>query len=166
MTRLMLDGHYIFKKTPWLKWSELLYGLERGYVDEGGVIDYVCDALTIDAPNEALEIASLEPQEQYSVRNILKTLKDQDSREDLDLAEPWLFLLLSFVFENKSKYTDPLGVAEELYAEFDYPEEVAPIIRYMPLADGAEGCEELLFNNWKNILSSYETRLEACNRAP
>jgi hypothetical protein len=166
MTTLLLDGHYIFNKTPWLSWGELLFGLERGYISEKGVIDYICDALTIEAPIEAFEIASLEPYQQYLVSDLLKTLKEQECSADLDSTEPWLFLLLYFVLENKDEYQDPLQTVEELYSDFDYPEKIAPIVRYMPPPDGIEGSEELLFKNWKNILSNYEVFFESRNRAP
>lgn len=166
MTPLLLDGHYIFKKTPWLSWSELLLGLERGYINEKGVIDYICDALTTDAPIEAFEIASLEPHQQHLVHDLLRTLRDQDCRSDLDSTEPWLFLLLYSVLENKDEYKDPLEIAEELYSDFDYPEKIASIVRYMPPPDGTGGSEELLFKNWKRILSNYEKFFESRDRAP
>ncbi|WP_434673311.1 DUF2247 family protein [Pseudomonas sp. R1-15] len=161
MTLLLLDGHYIFKKTPRLSWGELLFGLQHGYVNEKGVTDYICDALTIDAPNEAFEIASLETQEQYLVRGLLETLNEQDSRTGKETSEAWLFLLLSFTYEHKNEYDDPLSLVEELYADFDYPEKIASLIRYMPPQDGSNGSEELLFNQWKNIISNYEIFFES-----
>lgn len=43
-----------------------------------------------------------------------------------------LLILLSWLYENQSAFIDPLGVVEEIYAEFDYPEEIEQFVRYMP----------------------------------
>lgn len=157
MKPLLLDGHYIYSKTPWLSWRELLFGFENGYIDEKGVSEYACDALTSTSPAEAIELASLEPQENYLVHDILKLLTDKYSSTESNLTKPWIFLLLSFLLENKENYNDPLGIVEELYADFDYPEEIAPLVRYMPSPEGVEGSEELLFENWRAALSDYKS---------
>lgn len=159
MKPLLLDGNYIYSKAPWLSWGELLLGLEKGYIDEKGVSEYVCDALTSSSPKEAVEIASLEVNDYYLVPDLLKSLIGNHSWTESDLAKPWIFLLLSFLLENKENYNDPLGLVEELYADFDYPEEVAPLVRYMPLPEGVEGSEERLFENWKTFISDYTSIL-------
>lgn len=164
MKPLPLDGHYIYSKTPWLSWRELFFGFENGYIDEKGVSEYVCDALTSTSPTEAIELASLEPHENYLVRDILKSLTDKYSSTESNLTKPWIFLLLSFLLENKENYNDPLGIVEELYADFDYPEEIAPLARYMPSPEGVEGSEELLFENWKAALSDYKSMFSQQDR--
>ena len=161
---LLLDGNYIFKKIPCLSWKELLFGLEHGYIDEKGITTYVCDALTINAPKEAFELASIEPQEYYLVRDLLRSLACRDSRTEPDITKPWLFLLLSYLFENKETFEDPLSLIEELYSDFDYPEEIAPLVRYMPVAEGIVGSEELLIDNWKAALLNYKFTLEQQGR--
>ncbi len=37
--------------------------------------------------------------------------------------------------ENRETVEDPFAVVEELYADFDYPEEIAGFVRYMPPED-------------------------------
>jgi hypothetical protein len=164
MKPLPLDSHYIYSKTPWLTWRELFFGLESGYIDEKKLSEYVCDALTSTSPPEAIELASLEPQEKHLASNILKSLNDKYPSTESDPTKPWIFLLLSFLFENKANYDDPLGIVEQLYADFDYPEEIAPLVRYMPLPEGIEGSEDLLFQNWRAALSNYESMFSQQDR--
>ncbi|HIQ51678.1 MAG TPA: DUF2247 family protein, partial [Pseudomonas pachastrellae] len=73
----------------------------------------------------------------------------------------WIFLSFFWVFINRGKYQDPLGIVEELYADFDYPESVAPIVRYMPAADPSVAGENQLFKNWSNMLESSRRELQA-----
>ncbi|QAY85587.1 DUF2247 family protein [Pseudomonas arsenicoxydans] len=157
MNPLRLDSQYVYSKTPWLSWKELFFGLENGYIDEKALSGYVCDALTSTSPPEAIELALLEPQENHLAKSLLKLLNEKYSSTESDPTKPWIFLLLSFLFENKENYDDPLGMVEQLYADFDYPEEIAPLVRYMPLPEGVEGCEELLLQNWRMALSNYKS---------
>ncbi|WP_146197679.1 hypothetical protein [Pseudomonas prosekii] len=99
---LLLDGNYIYSKAPWLSWGELLFGLEKGYIDEKGVSEYVCDALTSSSPKEAVEIASLEVNDYYLVPDLLKSLIGNHSWTESDLAKPWIFLLL-FILVGKQR---------------------------------------------------------------
>jgi hypothetical protein len=157
MKPLPLESQYIYSKTPWLSWRELFFGLEKGYIDGKELSEYVCDALKSTSPPEAFELASLEPQENHLARILLKSLNEKYSSTELDPTKPWILLLLSYLFEHKEKYDDPLGIVEQLYADFDYPEEIAPLVRYMPLPEGVEGSEDLLLQNWRTALSNYES---------
>lgn len=65
-------------------------------------------------------------------------------------------LVLAWIYENREGVADPLGIVEEIYADFDYPGEVAPFVRYMPMS-GPDLCsreknEERMYGNWKAYL--------------
>ena len=47
----------------------------------------------------------------------------------------WLYLLLKHVYEHRKNFDDPLGEVEILHADFGYPEDVTPFVRYMPPTD-------------------------------
>lgn len=168
MKNFSLDSYYIYKKTPWLNWKELLYGFEHGFIDEKGVSEYACKTLTEKSSQEAIELASLLPQEDYLASNLLQSLADKDLSPVTDTTKPWIFLLLSFLLEHQEDYEDPLEIVEELYADFDYPEEIASLVSYMPApegVEGVEGSEERLFENWKMTLSAYKDLFEQQNRS-
>jgi hypothetical protein len=156
MHSLSLDGHYIYKLAPWLSWSDLLYGLEQNYVDEKEISDYICCSLTITHPKEAYEIAVTPIENQHLIHQLLSTLASQSKEKTTNTTEPWLFLSLSFLFDNKHLYNNIYEELEILYSDFNYPEELAPLIRYMPPSDGTEGSKDYLLKNWKAALSQYE----------
>ena len=163
--KLLLDGQYIHNKTPWLNWTELLYGFEHGFIDEKGVSEYACEALTTESSQEAIELASLLLEEKYLVSILLESLVNKEpSPKTEEPAKPWIFLLLSFLFEHQDEYEDPLGIVGELYADFDYPVEISSIIRYMPPPEGLEGSEGQLFENWKEVILTYKVFFEQQNR--
>jgi len=55
---------------------------------------------------------------------------------------------------------------EQIYSDFDYPEELSPLIRYMPASEGIEGSEDQLFKNWEKALSDYNSFFSNQNRKP
>ncbi len=159
MKPLPLNGNYVYYKAPWLHWAHLHFGLKKGFISEQGIADYICDGLTKTSPPEAYEIATLDATEHQLLRELLQALLNKDSHQiesEEEAIRPWIYLTLSYLFDNKNLADDPLESIEELYADLDYPEEIASIIRYMPLPEGAAGSEELLYDNWKTILSNYE----------
>jgi hypothetical protein len=72
------------------------------------------------------------PQENYLANDLLHSLANKDLSPATDTTKPWIFLLLSFLFEHQENYDDPLEIVEELYADFNYPEEISSLVRYMP----------------------------------
>lgn len=157
MSLIPLDGNYVFSKTPWLTWSELLYGRQKGYIDDQGISSFACNTLTISSPDKAYELSSLDPQELYLAQDSLKSLASNEPiKNEENISKPWIYLLLSYLFDNKDLFLDPLEKIEELYADLDYPEDMSSIVRYMPLPDGEAGSEERLYANWKSVISAYE----------
>jgi hypothetical protein len=65
-----------------------------------------------------------------------------------------LFLLLAWLYENRGKVQDPLGLVEELYADFDYPEQIAGFVRYMPPQDPSRVGDSYLVENWRRYLDT------------
>lgn len=56
----------------------------------------------------------------------------EDKQDGEEIKEKWLYLILKWLYKNRSKYKDPLAIVEELYEEFEYPEDMKTFVRYMP----------------------------------
>jgi len=67
----------------------------------------------------------------------------QSKTETANPTEPWILLSFYFLFDNQHLYNDVYAELEILYADFNYPEALAPLIR-------------CLLNNWKAALSRYK----------
>ncbi|HET6249110.1 MAG TPA: DUF2247 family protein [Tepidisphaeraceae bacterium] len=72
-------------------------------------------------------------------------------------SDKWLCIVLSWLYENRATLQDPLGIVEELYADFDYPAEIAPLVRYMPSHEPSLGSikenEERIFSRWHQYIT-------------
>lgn len=95
------------------------------------------------------------------IQPIIKELCVMEDKQDgEEIKEKWLYLILKWLYKNRSKYEDPLEIVEELYEEFEYPENMKAFVRYMPSDSGDLGSLELnrerLYKNWKKYLVDFE----------
>lgn len=158
---IVLDGGFCFSEAPWLSWGDIEYGLDRGFLTSTGVVEYAVKRLSAESPAEQYELACLTGDDANDVRECVGRLAVKDVRDVGGSEKAWIFLSFLWVFINRGKYQDPLGIVEELYADFDYPESAAPIVRYMPAADPSVAGENQLFKNWSNMLESSRRELQA-----
>lgn len=160
-TKILLSGDYLYRVAPWLTWSEILYGLNHSFINDKGVVDYAFLKLDERSSSDEIELASLSGSELYQVVDILTKLASDAIGKNIFL-ESWLYLFLSWIYDHRDSFSDPFGAIEELYADFDYPEDVATIVRYQLLPEGEVGGDEYLYNNWQRLISLYKQRLKSC----
>ena len=146
-----------------LTWKDILYAIEQNLLSTEAAIEHA----TIELSNneefsqQLLDLASLYKGE--SVYPYLNELAAQESDiDDKIISERWLYLLLDWVFEHKDSYSDPLGIIEQIYADFDYPELITAFVRYMPSDESDLGTLELnearLYKKWEDYLDSQKKR--------
>lgn len=80
-------------------------------------------------------------------------LVDSEQINDEQAKEKLLYLLLAWLYDNQEHYSDVLGMIEEIYSDFDYPEGMVTFIRYMPVKqDTLEAGEVDIYGEWKKYL--------------
>jgi hypothetical protein len=150
----MLDNIY-------LSWKDVLWGYERQLIGWSDAVHLAEERLLSGSedPNE-LELASLGKSDAYRVSDLLHILANNDSHEkDYTSEKKWLFLVLAWLFKNINKVKDPLGEVEAIYADFDYPSEIEPFVRYMPSTKNMNN-ENNLFVIWEKYLSKTKQELK------
>jgi hypothetical protein len=163
---------FFIKGLTRLSWEEADWGYHNQYLDWSDVVDMACDCL---AENEdepiVAELAGLSKSEASETGQLLNKLgaKAIDGDEKSVKAK-WLYLSLAWLFENRASSPDPFETVEELYSDFDYPEDVAQFVRYMPVTDGydpgAHSNEEnhsRLFSKWRSYLEVKSPIFAACS---
>lgn len=150
--RIELSGSFCSSEGRWLTWSDLRFGMSRGYINANGVVDFAADSLTATSSEPHYELAAMRGGDSWSVDGCLERLELLDGRNIDNRKDHWSYLILLWVYHNQSIYGDPLSLAEEIYAEFDYPECMAPMIRYMPSERDADGGDVKLMENWRRLL--------------
>lgn len=146
-----------------LSWRDALWGYERQMLGWSSIVDLATDRLC-EGSDEQLEIelSCLGKSEAQQVGELLRKLAASEKEEEGIAAErKWLYLQLAWLFANRANIADPLGYVESIYADFDYPNEIAGFVRYMPVTDGYdpaqhshEDNERRLFDNWKRYLDA------------
>ncbi|OEH82143.1 hypothetical protein BCR26_14350 [Enterococcus rivorum] len=79
----------------------------------------------------------------------------EDSEDNSMIQDKWRYVILKELYSKKSTYEDFNEKVEEVYADFDYPEDMAGFIGYMPSVAG-KSMEE----SWQEYLTSSEEKFE------
>ncbi|MCP4592693.1 MAG: DUF2247 family protein [bacterium] len=150
-----------------LSWSDVKWGYEHGILSAAGVVEFAVARLAEDedAGSAVVELASLSPQEHAEVPSVLeKVLQSEGVAWSSESRRKWLYLVLAWVHEHRDELPDPLGIVEQVYADFGYPVEIQSFVSYMPPEDGyepqAHSHEEnvaRLFTKWKKYLETFTT---------
>lgn len=144
-----------------LSWSDILWGYEHQLIGWSVPVDLATDNVDAGSNNFLeIEMAGLQKSEAQQVGEILQKLMEKEGMPTANLTkQKWLYLTLSWLFENRDSIFDPLGEVENIYADFSYPSEITSFVRYMPATDAyrsdqhskAEN-EDRLFDQWKKYL--------------
>lgn len=140
-----------------LTWGDIEYGIENKYISSDIAIDHAMHELAEceDYSQDLIDLASLSKGDTV-YPYLMKLAEVSKELKDNIIKEKWMYLILDWIYNNKNKYSDPLGIVEEIYADFDYPEIILSFVRYMPSNEVDLGSVELndarLFKNWKNYL--------------
>lgn len=151
---------------PPLTWSELLYGFLQGYIGWKTVVDYASKKTDEgDLEADVIELAFVGKEDAWKVGDLLARLAVQKAESSHRNSAIWLFIFLQWLFDNKDEFQDPLMEIEEVYADFNYPEEMREFVRYMPPNDGyrpdlhtAEENKQRLYAKWKQYLDEWQRR--------
>ncbi|EGO8079894.1 TPA: DUF2247 family protein [Enterococcus faecalis] len=142
-------------KTNW-SWQEILYGMENKIIARSDVINYATRILDegILGFDWVLKIAIADEYEDilpyiYELGNL------EDSEDDSTIQDKWRYFILKELYAKKSNYENFNEKVEEIYADFDYPEDMAGFIGYMPSLDG-KSMEE----SWQEYLTSSKGEFE------
>ena len=134
--------------------AELVYGYRRGWLSEHGVV-----AIALTSYGEGVEqsqpekdLALLLSDDLDRVPQLVDEL-EESVNTDADSSSVWLFLALAWVYEHRADYPEPLEVVEMLYADFEYPDEIQGIVRFMPPPAGAATGNAAIEDRWKDYLT-------------
>jgi hypothetical protein len=138
--------------------EDLGYGFEHGFLKPADVVALatheVGRGVDDDDDDVVVALGSLLRDEVGRVPEVLELLDDPERVHDpRESARKWLYLQLKAAYDERERLSDPLGVVEEIYADFDYPSAVASFVRYMPLRPGDEPGAGPLMDRWRNYLA-------------
>ena len=169
MERELIPMAFIRGLAP-ISWTEVLYGYVHQWLGWKSAVELGVAALEQAADDEhtplcLVELAAVEKETAGRVGELLECLaRDESSPSEDKVKGKWLFIRLSWLYENRHNVDDPLGKVEEILADFSYPKDALNLLRFMPPQDGyrpqdhtREANTERLFNNWRAYLDDKRT---------
>jgi hypothetical protein len=162
LIKLKIPATFIRSRAS-LSWREVRFGLVNRLLDPAVAVDLAVEqVLQLEHPSSALlELAGANWGEPPT--ESVEQLADAESpRPESELRDKWLYLVLSWIYEHRGSFSDPLQTVEEVYADFGYPEQSSGFVRYMPM-DGLdlgsrEANEQRLMQRWKQYLDETAPR--------
>lgn len=123
------------------KWNELKVGLEKSIISNREIISYAVLALSeeMDQFDSVLELSIAE---ENDVEEMVFNLAFKEEKQDLEMINSkWIFAIIydAYIYLNNEIYS----VIEDVYTEFEYPEEISNLIGYMPCDDSRPIDEKL-----------------------
>lgn len=148
---------YISKRVN-LTWSDIDYGIKNKFIKPNVAVERAIFEINQkeDYNQVVFDLASLYKDE--SVYPYLTIMVDSELKikSESYTKEKWMFLLLDWIYNNRDKYNDALDIVCLIYSDFDYPEQLAPFVKYMPSDEPSLGSLELsearLYKKWYNYL--------------
>lgn len=126
--------------THWT-WSELLFGLRNNIIVIGDIKRYVDDVIS-KSDDEIDVMIQILIEENDEVESIIQELALKERKQDIDaIRSKWIFLIIYYYYLNNR--INVHDIIDEVYCDFDYPDDISTLVSYMPKEDG-DSLEEKL----------------------
>jgi hypothetical protein len=146
-----------------LDWYDVVWAIEHGIFAWSNVREFAL--LKLDELNPLsfdieTKIASLHKNEASEIMDLARDAASVfPQKQEEHVQRRWLYLLLKWVYLNREAIEQPLSKVEEIYADFEYPEEIEDFVGFLPPKDGwradVHSSEEnlnRLYQKWKIYL--------------
>lgn len=141
-----------------LSWRDLEWGLEYGFINFEDVIKFSDSTLNESSDGLHIDLSTCGKDDASCIQAALNALVLREENCEVDKTI-WMYLILEHLYYNRLEYVDPLERVEWIYADFDYQEEVASFVRYMPPAGDYDPRSHTfeeniakMYKNWKAYL--------------
>lgn len=150
-------SHSFIRNLVSIDWPDIEFGMRKRFIAPEIAIAEAKFRVKGGNPalEDELELASCRPSDSIMpiVERLARVSPIQDRKR---MSEMWLYLILAWLYENRSTESDPLKTIEAIYATFDYPVAIESFVRYMPMSGPHLGSNERnvnrLIENWHQFL--------------
>ncbi|MGB3182235.1 MAG: DUF2247 family protein [Cyclobacteriaceae bacterium] len=138
-----------------LDYEHILFGIQQHWITNEEVVKFAERRVTHGVVSDVdYEIASLLKDDVGMVSSIIT-----ENYENLDLSKDelktfWLRAIVLYIYEHFGKYEDPFELLANLYADFNYPEEIKNLVYYNVPSDESQGGKEYLMNQLERYVNN------------
>ena len=141
-----------------INWEVLYYGIKNDIISPKASIDYASVYLEKNQYEDNSDIIDLLILEDFQKDKVLKLLKriKQISTSDFFCKKVLRYLILDTARNSLFDTNALLEFAEEVYADFDYPEDMNSFIKYMPVSDDYNPSLHTEEENLKHLCHNFD----------
>jgi hypothetical protein len=115
-----------------LSWPFIEFGLVHGFIKANVAVCFCLDEISRKGYSEESDTSLLCATDDADVLISVSCRLSDDERNGSNARSQWMRVLLWLCCTRENDIKRQLDWVELIYAEFDYPNEVAPFVRYMP----------------------------------
>jgi hypothetical protein len=137
MKTVQIDRKFL-SQLKGLTWNDICFAYARNLIDIYSAVDFAVSRIATEQSYSELELdlASItENNQNDEIDRLLSGICNQMNSKKAE-SEKWIFLTLFWLYLNRHKFEDPFKIIEEIYADFDYPESIRHLVKYMPNDEG------------------------------
>jgi len=145
-----------------LNWNDILYAIEQGYFLTKDAVEYAKNEISKnkDVFNALYDLAGLDPSIKDFDEVVYEYVYDFSHRvskkEKVQSKEKIMYVLLSWGYEHRDEYEDPLSFVEKIYENFDSPVAISEFTMNIPDIDDTsitiDEVMDIFYENWNKYL--------------
>jgi len=125
------------KNNMQITWCDIYYGIKNNLLDLKCVSDFAVRCLERNETNnqEIVELAWQSEDKDYLLKKISNIIKQSDEFSINQSELKWQYCIVKNLKIKQMEFDDLSNKLDELYASFNYPEDMEEFISYMPIKD-------------------------------
>ena len=165
---LHITADFLLSSGIAIGWPDIFWGYEHGLLGWNAPVKFAQAKVTASRHPDPLEIelAAVTKDDDWKVRKLLQQMINLDFIPSGPSKSVWLYLTLLWTYEHRNELDHPFSKAEEIYADFDYPEEIisfagyyAPDNSWNPQEHTDEENTSKVYADWAKYLALAQRRL-------
>ena len=137
MAKFKIPGSFVVDRVD-LTTREVSYGKHWGWLGDSAIVQIYMNKMRAGRPLlEVEEKWALALSEEIQSGD-LPDLSFEDLGDSRELSAVWIYLSLAWLHQSGLSEQQLFNIIEELYSDFEYPEEMEGFVRYMPPPPGGK----------------------------
>ncbi|MFE7465125.1 DUF2247 family protein [Streptomyces sp. NPDC057499] len=138
MAKFKIPGSFVVDRVD-LTTREVAYGKHWGWLDDSAVVQIYMRKMQAGRPLLDVEERWALALSEEIRSGDLPDLSSGDLGDSRELSAVWIYLSLAWLHQSGLSEQQLFNVIEELYSDFEYPEEMEGFVKYMPPPPGGKG---------------------------
>ncbi|MFR1807541.1 MAG: DUF2247 family protein [Pygmaiobacter massiliensis] len=145
-----------------ITWHDIYLGLKKDFLNLEDVRDYALRCLESEANSceEINDLAWKNDDKTFVFSCIEKIIKNKGIVNDEESKSKWQYCIIKSLRDSILNYQELSSKLDELYADFDYPEDMEEFISYMPIKDGYNPAKHSKEDNIQRIMNKIDLFLD------